>query len=87
MPRQPPAQITPAAKAVVVTGLEHGGEGQHAHQRDHRADDTGGGGEDGAGHQRRHRHGTGKMPGGELQREEQPIDDIGPLYDVTHEQE
>ncbi len=79
MPRQPPAQT--------VAGAQHGGKGEQAHQRDHGADDAGGGGEDGAGDEGGDGEGAGETADGELHRVEQPVEDVRPLDDVAHEDE
>ena len=74
-------------EAGVVAGLEHRREGEEPHQRHHRADDAGGGRKQRAGDQRRHRHRAGNPPRDDAQRREQPVDDVGALDDVAHEQE
>ena len=87
MPRHPPAVIAPADELEVVSGAEHRREGEEAHQGHHRPDDPGGGGEDRAGDDRGHRQRPGDGAGGELDALEQPVDDVGPLDDVAHEDE
>ncbi len=73
-------------KALVVAGLEHRRKGQQAHQGDDGADDAGGGGEQRAGDQGGHRHRARQPARGDAERIEQPVDDVGPLDDVAHEQ-
>jgi hypothetical protein len=76
-----------AGELLVVAGLEHRRQRDQPHQRDHRAHDAGGGGEKGAGDERGHRHRAGKKAQAHLQAVEQPVQDVGPLDDVAHEQE
>ena len=71
----------------IVAGLQERREGEQAHQGDHGADDADGGGEQGAGRQRRHRHGAGDPARRDIEAVEQPVDDVGPFDDVPHEQE
>ena len=86
MPRQPPAQITPAANFSIVSGFQQRRKGQKSHQRDHGADDTDGGGKDRTGHQRRYRHGAGHNAGPDIQSVKQPLHDVGAFHDIAHEQ-
>ena len=74
-------------KTFVVAGLQHDREGQQPHQGHHGADDADGGGEHGAGQQRRHRQGPGYGAGRDVEAEKQPIDDVGALDHVPDEQE
>jgi hypothetical protein len=55
--------------------------------RDHRADNAGRGCEHGAGDQRRHRKRTGNVLHRDLQRVEQPIENISAFDHIAHEQE
>ena len=88
MPRQPPAQMTPAAKRLVVAGLQQGRKGQQAHQRHHGADDA-------RPRWRRSRRSisaaTAMAPGtlraAMFRVIKQPLHDVGALHDVAHEQE
>ena len=66
---------------------QHGGEGEKAHQRHHGADDAGRGGEQRAGDERCDGERTGQPARGELDRAEQPVEDVGALDDVAHEDE
>ena len=70
----------------VVAGAQHGREGQQPHQRHHGADDAGRGREHRAGDQRRHRQRARDVLHRELQRMEQPVEDVGALDHVAHEQ-
>ena len=71
----------------VVARPQHGGEGQQPHQRHDRADDAGRGREHRAGDQRRHRQRAGDILHRELQRMEQPVENVGALDHIAHEQE
>ena len=71
----------------VVAGAQHRRERQQAHQRHHRADDAGRGREHRAGEQRRHRERAGHVLHRELQRIEQPVENVRALDHVAHEQE
>ncbi len=72
---------------LVIVGRRHRRKGQQTHQRHHRADDTGRGREHGTGDQRGDGHRPGQIAGRHLQRMEQPVDDVGALDDIAHEQE
>ena len=71
----------------VVAGAQHGREREQPHQRHAGADDAGGGGEDRAGGERGERQRARHRTGRELQRAEQPVEDVGALDDVAHEHE
>ena len=71
----------------VVAGLHHLRERQQAHQRDHRADDAGGGGEQRAGGQRGHRQRARDVLQRDLQAPEQVVEDVGALDQIAHQQE
>ena len=71
----------------VVTGAQHRRECQQSHQRDDGADDAGRGREHRAGEQRRHRERAGHVLHRELQRIEQPVENVRALDHVAHEEE
>jgi hypothetical protein len=70
-----------------AAGPQHRRIGEEAHQGDDCADDAGSGREDRAGGERRQRERSRHRTGGELQRAEQPVQDVGALDDVAHEHE
>ncbi len=86
MPSVPPAQYDAGCERVVVTRLQHRRQRQQAHESHHRADNAGSSREQGAGDEGRNPHGSGNVLGGDIERCEKPVDDVGPLDDVAHEQ-
>ena len=77
----------PRREGMVVARLHHRGECEEAHQRDHGADDAGGGREEGAGHERRDPHRARDVLRRDVERGEEPADDVRALDDVAHEEE
>jgi hypothetical protein len=77
----------PGRQTYVVAGAQHGRQCQQAHQRDHRTDDAGGRGEDGAGHQRGDGQRTRQPCHGQMQALEQLLDQVGALDQIAHEHE
>ena len=71
----------------VVARAQHGRKCQQPHQRDAGADNAGRGGKDRAGRERGQRERARHRAGGELQGAEQPVEDVGALDDVAHEDE
>ena len=71
----------------VVTRFEHGRECQQPHQRHHRTHDAGGRGKNGAGDDGGHCQRTRYPRSRQMQTFEEFLDQVGPLHQVTHEDE
>ena len=74
-------------EVLAIARRDHGREREQSHQRHHRPDDAAGGGEHRTGDESGHGHGAWQVPGRELQRIEEPVDDVRALHHVSHEQE
>ena len=66
---------------------QHRRKGEQAHQRHHRTDDAGGGGKKRAGRKRGDGQRTRQSARRKLDGAEQPVEDIGALDDIAHEDE
>ena len=86
-PQGPARADDPGGEVLAVVGRGHGREGEQPHQRHHRAHDAACGGEHRARDESRDRHGAGQVPGRELERIEEAVDDVRALHHVAHEQE
>jgi hypothetical protein len=73
--------------AHVVAALEHLRQGQQPHQRDDGANDAGGGREHRAGEDGGDRERAGHARHGQVQALEELVDEVGPLHEITHEDE